>query len=140
MNIEAQDSVAVAPGSNETFIMTVNNVGSKDLSDVSISTSSVPSDWVTIYPSKITIASGTSRDYLVVVSVPINETGSKTMEFVATSSSGTTSTKNIELQISTSPTGLLGGFSKNLLNLGIVIVAVAALVLIAWELWFRKSK
>lgn len=139
MNIETQDSVTIAPGSNETFVVTVNNVGSEDLVDVSLSTASISNTWLTTYPSKITIGAGTSKDFLVVINVPNNtDQTSLKISLVATSSSGTKSTKDIDLEISNAPTGLMG-LSKNLLNLGIVIVAVAALVLIAWELWFRKK-
>jgi uncharacterized membrane protein len=139
MNIETQESIAIAPGSNETFIVTINNVGTKSLTDVILSTENIPSDWVTVYPSKITIDAGTSRDFLVVLGVPANETESKKVDVIATSKEGITATKTIDIKIGTAPTGLIG-FSKNLLNLGIVIVAVAALELIAWELWFRKPK
>lgn len=141
MSIKTQDSVTIALGSNETFVVTVNNVGSTDLSDVALSATNISSDWITTYPSKIAIGAGTSKDFLVVISVPANDsnqTYSKQMSLVATSSDGTVATKAITLTIGSAPTGLLG-LSKNLLDLGIVIVAVAALVLIAWELWFRKK-
>lgn len=141
MEINAQDSVTIAPGSNETFVVTVDNTGSEDLVDVSLSATNISSDWITSYPSKITIGTGTSKDFLVVISVPANETNeteSINAGLVATSNDGTMTTKAFALTISSAPTGLIG-LSKNLLNLGIVIVAVAALVLIAWELWFRKK-
>lgn len=140
MSIKTQDSLTIAPGSNETFVVTVSNVGSKDLADVSLSAVNVSSDWISTYPSKITIEAGSSKYFLVVLSVPSgsNETTSRTISLIATSSDGTTTKKDISLTVSSAPTGLVG-FSKNLLNLGIVIVAVAALVLIAWELWFRKK-
>jgi hypothetical protein len=46
------------------------------------------------------------------------------------------------LNLETTPAtgGWFAGLTKNLLNLGIVIIAVAALILIGWELWFRKPK
>ncbi|OGI12253.1 hypothetical protein A3K64_02920 [Candidatus Micrarchaeota archaeon RBG_16_36_9] len=140
MSIETQDSVEISPGSNETFVVTVKNTGSEDLADVSLSSTDVPSDWITAYPSKTTISVGASKDFLVVLAVPneTNQTFEKNISLVASSSSGTKATKNIALTIASAPTGLMG-LSKNLLNLGIVIVAVAALVLIAWELWFRKK-
>jgi len=139
MNIETKESLTISPGSNETFIVTVNNVGTTTMSDVSLTAAGVPSDWIIIYPFKITIEAGTSRDFLVVLNVPANETESKTLSLEATSTEGITAAKNVTLNLGTAPTGLVG-FSKNLLNLGIVIIAVAALVLIAWELWFRKPK
>jgi len=74
-----------------------------------------------------------------VLSVPANETESRKMDLMASSSEGVTTAKSIDINLGTAPTGFVG-ISKNLLNLGIVIIAVAALVLIAWELWFRKSK
>ncbi|NIO45095.1 MAG: hypothetical protein GTN36_06120 [Candidatus Aenigmarchaeota archaeon] len=137
INIEAEDIITIAPGSNETFIVTVNNVGTTDLTDVSISTMGVPSEWITVYPFKITLEAGTSRDFLIVLSVPENETETKKLDLMATSSEGITTTKSIDINLGAPPTGFVG-LSKNLLNLGIVIIAVAALVLIAWELWFRK--
>jgi len=139
MNIDVQESITIAPGSNETFVVTVNNVGTTDLTDVSLSTMGVPSDWITIYPPKVTIEAGTSREFLIVLSVPVNETESRKMDLIAVSSEGITTSKSIDVNIATGPTGLVG-ISKNLLNLGIVIIAVAALILIAWELWFRKPK
>ena len=139
MNIDTRDSISVVPGSNATFIVTVNNVGKTNLSDVVLSTSNVPSEWVTVYPSKTTIAAGASKDFLVVLSVPENTTVSESIDVVATSAEDVQASKTVEISSSETPTGLLG-ISKNLLNLGIVIVAVAALVLIAWELWFKKSK
>jgi hypothetical protein len=139
MSIETDDSLNIAPGSNETFIVTVKNDGTGVLSDVTLATMNIPSEWVSIYPSKITIDAGTSRDFLVVVSVPENTTEAVSMDVIANSNEGVKATKTVEVSVATAPTGLMG-LSKNLLNLGIVIVAVAALVLIAWELWFRKSK
>jgi hypothetical protein len=139
MNIESKDSLAVAAGSNETFIVTVNNVGKQNLTDVTLSTVNVPAEWVTVYPAKVEISAGASKDFLVVLSVPENTTVSESMDVVVNSNEGVKATKTIGLSSTEAPTGLMG-ISKNLLNLGIVIVAVAALVLIAWELWFRKSK
>jgi hypothetical protein len=139
MSIDAQDSLTIAPGSNDTFIVTVNNLGTRDLTAVSLSTTNVPSDWVSIYPSNVSIQAGASKDFLIVVSVPENTSETQNMGILASSNEGITTEKNITVNVGTSPTGLMG-LSKNLLNLGIVIVAVAALVLIAWELWFRKSK
>jgi hypothetical protein len=139
MNIETQDSQTVVPGTNNTFIVTVNNVGSKNLTDVTLTTQNVSSEWVSVYPSNVSIDAGTSKDFLVVVTVPENTTEVKNVNIVASSNEGVTAQKAVTLNIGTTPTGLMG-LSKNLLNLGIVIVAVAALVLIAWELWFRKSK
>ncbi len=97
----------------------------------------IPSEWITIYPFKITLEAGTSRDFLIVLSVPENETESRKIDLIATSTEGITTSRNIDLNLGAPPTGFVG-ISKNLLNLGIVIIAVAALVLIAWELWFRK--
>jgi len=31
-------------------------------------------------------------------------------------------------------------FPKDVLQLGVVIIAVAAVVIIGWELWFKKPK
>ena len=138
-SIDAESPITITPGTNETFIVTVNNMGTTDLTNVVLSVMNYDSDLVTVYPSKITIAAGTSRDYLMVVSVPENYTEAISMDIIASSNEGTTASTIVEINPAEESTGLMG-LSKNLLNLGIVIVAVAALVLIAWELWFRKPK
>jgi len=41
--------------------------------------------------------------------------------------------------ISGAPTGSFA-LPNNVLQLGVVIIAVAAIVIIGWELWFKKPK
>jgi hypothetical protein len=73
------------------------------------------------------------------VFVPQNESGTKEINFIAKSSEGVNATKSTELVISSAPTGTLV-MPKNILQLGVVIIAVAAVVIIGWELWFKKPK
>jgi len=58
--------------------------------------------------------------------------------FTATSNEGASSTMEVTLYAGTAPTGIFAGISKNLLQLAVVIIAVATVVIIVWELWFRK--
>lgn len=138
MEITLPDQISIAPGANDTAVVTVNNNGNTVLSNVEINVSGVPSDWISVYPLTNDIPAESSKDYLVIVVVPSNETGSKTLTFTATSGS-LTATKNTTLSITSSPTGSLT-MPKNILQLGVVIIAVAAVVIIGWELWFRKPK
>jgi len=138
--IISEESITIAPGTNDTMTLTVNNMGKSDLTGVSLSSEGIPSDWILIYPPSIDIPAGTSKDFIVLISVPGNETESKTITFKATSQSGATTSKSVTLSIGIAPTGVFTAISKNLLQLGVVIIAVVAVVIIAWELWFRKPK
>jgi len=139
MELTAPDKVTIAPGANDTVIVTVNNYGSSDLKNVEVNVSGIPSDWVNIYPLLNDVPANSSKDYLVIIFVPQNETESKTIVFTASSAEGVSATGNTSLVISTAPTGIFA-LPKNLLQLGVVIIAVAAVVIIGWELWFRKPK
>jgi hypothetical protein len=139
MSLSVPESTAIAPGANDTMIITVNNNGDKDITGVEIKVEGIPSDWVSIYPLLNDIPSKSSKDYLVIVFVPQNESGTKEINFIAKSSEGVNATKSTELVISSAPTGTLV-MPKNILQLGVVIIAVAAVVIIGWELWFKKPK
>ena len=139
LTLSVPETLTIAPGSNDTMIITVNNNGDKDLTGVEVKAEGVPSDWVNVYPIVNDISAKSSKDYLVIVIVPANETESKTIEFVASSDQGVTATKNTSLVISSAPTSMFT-FPKNVLQLGVVIIAVAAVVIIGWELWFKKPK
>jgi len=139
MSLSVPDSISIAPGANDTMIITVNNNGNNDLTGVEISVEGVSSDWVSIYPLLNDIPSKSSKDYLVIVFVPKNESGTKTLDFIAKSSEGVIAAKETNLVISSTPTGSFA-MPKNILQLGVVIIAVAAVVIIGWELWFKKPK
>jgi len=138
LSLTIPESITIAPGANDTTVVTVNNNGDKELTGVEINVSGVPSEWVSIYPLLNDIPAKSSKDYLVIIFVPQNETGSKTVLFTAKSGEETAS-KNTSLVISSAPTGTFT-MPKNLLQLGVVIIAVAAVVIIGWELWFKKPK
>lgn len=139
VTLSVPETLTIAPGSNDTMIITVNNNGDKDLTGVEIKAEGVPSDWVNVYPVANDVPAKGSKDYLVIVIVPANETESKTIEFIASSDQDLTATKSTSLVISSAPTSMFT-FPKNVLQLGIVIIAVAAVVIIGWELWFKKPK
>ncbi len=120
------------------MVLTVNNGGDTKLTGVGVSFTGVPSDWILIFPSTSDIDSGGSKDYLVVIYVPENETETRTMTFTATSNEGATAEKEVTLNLGVPPTGFLEAIPKNILQLGVVIIAVAAVVIIGWELWFKK--
>jgi uncharacterized cupredoxin-like copper-binding protein len=138
ISLTIPESITIAPGANDTVIVTVNNNGNKDLTGVEVKIEGIPSDWISIYPLLNDIPAKSSKDYLVIISVPANESESKTLEFTAKSGEITTS-KNTTLTISSAPTSFFA-LPKNLLQLGVVIIAVAAVVIIGWELWFKKPK
>jgi hypothetical protein len=139
MSLTVPESIKITPGANETTIVTVNNNGDKGLTGVEVKVTGVPSEWINIYPLLNDIPAKSSKDYLVMVFVPSNETESKTLEFSAKSSEGVTATNNVSLTLTKTPTGSFA-MPKNVLQLGVVIIAVAAVVIIAWELWFKKPK
>jgi len=139
MSLTVPESTTIAPGANDTMIITVNNNGDKNITGVEVKVEGVPSDWVSVYPLLNDIPSKSSKDYLVIVFVPGNESGTKEINFIAKSSEGVTAEKNTSLVISSAPTGIFA-MPKNLLQLGVVIIAVAAVVIIGWELWFKKPK
>jgi hypothetical protein len=139
ITLSVPETLTIAPGSNDTMIITVNNNGDRDLTGVMIKAEGVPSDCVNVYPVTNDVPAKSSKDYLVIVIVPANETESKTIEFIANSDQGLTATKSTSLVISTAPTSMLT-FPKDVLQLGVVIIAVAAVVIIGWELWFKKPK
>ena len=138
ISLTVPETIKIAPGANDTMIITVNNNGDKELTGVEVKVGGVPSDWISIYPLLNDIPAKSSKDYLIIIFVPQNETESKTIEFTA-KSGDLTATKNTSLVLSTAPTGVLI-LPKNLLQLGVVIIAVAAVVIIGWELWFKKPK
>jgi len=138
MTIEGEASIAIPPGSNDTMVLTVNNGGNVDLTGVKLSFEGIPSDWVLTFPLSSDIDAGESKDYLVIIYVPENETGTKEITFAANSNEGATAEKTVSLTLGTAPTGLFEAIPKNILQLGVVIIAVAAVIIIGWELWFKK--
>lgn len=140
IEIQGEESLTLAPGTNETTIFTVNNVGNTDLKGVELKFTGVPKEWVTVYPTTTSIDAGKSKDYLIIVTLPENVSKDQTIGFVATSSEGVIAEKNLAIKVQTSPTGIALAVPKNVIQLGVVIIAVAAVIIIAWELWFKKPK
>jgi uncharacterized protein YcnI len=138
LSITGDDSIAITPGGNDTTVLTVSNDGDTKLTGVEVGVAGVPSDWVLIFPLSSDIEAGESKDFLLIVYVPENETESQTMTLTATSSEGATAEKEVTLSLGVPPTGLFEAIPKNILQLGVVIIAVAAVVIIGWELWFKK--
>lgn len=140
LGIQGEDSLTIAPGTNETTILTVNNLGNTDLKGVQITFTGVPNEWVTVYPTTTNIDAGKSKDYLIIVNLPGNVSKDQTIDFVATSGEGVTTEKNLTIKVQSTPTGVALAVPKNIVQLGVVIIAVAAVIIIAWELWFKKPK
>ena len=138
MTLTGDDSIAITPGGNDTMVLTVNNEGDTELTGVELGVEGVPSDWVLIFPLSSDIDAGSSKDYLAIIYVPENETESQTMSFVATSNEGAMAQKEVDLSLGSPATGLFEAIPQNILQLGVVIIAVAAVVIIGWELWFKK--
>jgi len=138
ITLTVPESITIAPGANDTTIITVNNNGDKEVTGVEVSVSGIPSDWISIYPLLNDIPAKSSKDYLVIIFIPNNESGSKTIDFKAKAGS-VEAAKSTELKLSSAPTGSFT-LPKNVLQLGVVIIAVAAVVIIGWELWFKKPK
>ena len=138
MTIGSSETVTVDAGEEETLSLTVENIGNTDLTGVSLSYIGVSDEWVEIYPSSEDIEAGTSREFLVSITVPENVSETQEITITATSNEGASSEKEITLYAGTAPTGFLIGVSKNLLQMAVVIIAIATVVIIVWELWFRK--
>ncbi|MFH1229208.1 MAG: NEW3 domain-containing protein [Candidatus Aenigmatarchaeota archaeon] len=139
MTITAPETISIAPGSNDTMIVTVNNNGDRKLSGVEISVAGIPREWTSVYPAANDVPAKSSKDFLVIVLVPANESGTKAIEFTAESDESVKATKSTTLTVTSTPTGSFT-LPKNVLQLGVVIIAVAAVVIIGWELWFKKPK
>jgi uncharacterized membrane protein len=138
LSISGSDVVSVEAGTNDTTILTVENTGSTDLTGVKLSYLGVPQEWIMVYPKSEDLKIGDSKEFLVAITVPENTSETKTITFTATSNEGASTTMEVTLYAGTAPTGIFIGISKNLLQLAVVIIAVATVVIIVWELWFRK--
>ena len=136
--ITGEDSIIIPAGSNDTTVLTVSNEGNVDLTGVKLGIEGIPSDWVLIFPTSSDISVDSSKDYLVIIYVPANETSDREITFTASSNQGATAEMNETLRLSAPPTGLLEMIPTNVLQLGVVIIAVAAVIIIGWELWFKK--
>jgi hypothetical protein len=138
MTISGEDAITIPAGSNDTLVLTVENGGDVDLSGVELSFTGVPADWVLTFPLSSDISAGSSKDYLVIIYVPDNATEAKDITFSAVADEGATAEKQVALSLVAPATGLLEAIPKNVLQLGVVIIAVAAVIIIGWELWFKK--
>lgn len=138
LTVSGSDTVVVEAGSNETTVIMVENTGNTKLTGVRLSYVGVSEDWIEVYPASEDLEVDESREFLVAITVPENTSETQTVTFTATSNEGASSTKEVTLYAGTGPTGIFAGISKNLLQLAVVIIAVATVVIIVWELWFRK--
>jgi hypothetical protein len=102
MSITASDSIDVIAGSNSILTLKVTNTGSLGLTQVKITFTGVPAGWISITPSSVNIAAGSSQSYSVTISVPSTEKAeSKTITFTATSAEGTTASKKTVVYVLT---------------------------------------
>lgn len=138
LTVSSSDTVVIEEGKNDTLILTVENTGNTDLTKVSVSYIGVPEDWIEVIPQSEDLEVGESREFLVTITVPENTSETKTVTFTVTSNEGASSAKEVTLYAGEAPTGIFIGFSKNLLQLAVVIIAIATVIIIVWELWFRK--
>ena len=138
LSIAGEDTVVIPAASNDTMILTVSNNGNVNLTGVEIGFEGIPSDWVLTFPLSSNIDAGESKDFLVILYVPENETGTKDITFTATSDQGANAEKDVTLKLEAPPTGLFEAIPSNILQLGVVIIAVAAVIIIGYELWFKK--
>ncbi|MBN2202751.1 MAG: hypothetical protein JW700_01000 [Candidatus Aenigmarchaeota archaeon] len=138
ITISGDEAITIPAGSNDTLVLTVNNNGDMDLTGVELGFEGVPSDWVLTFPLSSDIMAGSSKDYLVIIYVPDNETEARDITFSAVSDEGALAEKMVALSLVSPATGLLEAIPKNVLQLGVVIIAVAAVIIIGWELWFKK--
>ncbi|MFH0929023.1 MAG: hypothetical protein V1818_01550 [Candidatus Aenigmatarchaeota archaeon] len=138
MTISGDDAITIPAGSNDTMVLTVSNKGDVDLTGVMLSFTGIPADWVLTFPLSSDIAAGSSKDYLVIIYVPDNATDARDITFSAVADEGASAEKQVSLSLVSPATGLLEAIPKNILQLGVVIIAVAAVIIIGWELWFKK--
>ena len=137
--ITSLDFITVAPGSNDTMILSVDNFGDEELTGVTVLPEGIPSDWVEVFPSSINIEGRGSKSLLITIAVPENESGSREIRFTVNTVEGFTTTKNVTLNIGTPITGMLISV-ENLLPLGIVVIVVAIVIIAVWRAWFSKPK
>jgi uncharacterized protein YcnI len=138
LSVSGSDVVVVEAGSDETTVITVENTGNTDLTGVKLSYVGVSGGWIDVLPDSEDLKVGESKEFLVAITVPENTSETQTVTFTVSSNEGASATMESTLYAGTAPTGIFTGISKNLLQLAVVVIAVATVVIIVWELWFRK--
>ncbi len=137
-SIAVSGPIEMMSGSNKTAIVTVKNTGDY-LRSVSIVVEGIPSGWSSVQSQGSGIPANGSKDFLVIFSIPENESVARTVTFEAVSGSNVLDSKSTSLTVSGGPTGAFLN-SKNFLQLGIVIIAISAVIIIGWEVWFKKKR
>lgn len=142
MSISLPEEIVVRPGKNATLTLKVRNIGTLDLTDVTINAVGVTESWVKIRPMLADIKAGASHDYTVEIQIPEKETGMKTIKFSANSNEKVGASKEMSLSIieKVSITGLIIAFITKPLYLGIGIVVLIILVLVVRTLIPKKKK
>jgi uncharacterized protein YcnI len=138
--ITSLDQITIAPGSNDTMVLSVDNNEETRVTQVTVSVEGIPSEWIEVFPSTVDIEGKGSRSFLITISVPENETETKEITFTVNTTEGLTASKDVTLKIGTLP---ITGFPlsvENLLPAGIILIAVAAIILSVWKVWFSKPK
>ena len=138
LSVSGSDVVVVEAGADETTVITVENTGNTDLTGVKLSYVGVSEGWMDVLPDSEDLKVGESKEFLVAITVPENISETQTVTFTVSSNEGASATMESTLYAGTAPTGIFAGISKNLLQLAVVVIAVATVVIIVWELWFRK--
>lgn len=138
LSVSGSDVVVVEAGSDETTVITVENTGNTDLTGVKLSYVGVSEEWIDVLPDSEDLKVGESKEFLLAITVPENTSETQTVTFTVSSNEGASATMESTLYAGTAPTGIFTGISKNLLQLAVVVIAVATVVIIVWELWFRK--
>lgn len=57
-------------GNTTSFLAWVENTGDTNLNGVKVSIEGIPDDWITIYPKKIDLNSGETKEFLVFIRIP----------------------------------------------------------------------
>jgi hypothetical protein len=85
-SIAVSGPIEMMSGSNKTAIVTVKNTGGY-LRSVSIVVEGIPSGWSSVQPQGSGIPANGSKDFLVIFSIPENESVARTVTFEAVSGS-----------------------------------------------------
>lgn len=133
------DKITIPPGSNDTMILSVDNNMETRVTEVTVSAEGIPSDWIDVFPSTVDIEGMSSRSFLIGISVPENETETREITFTINTKEGLTASKDVTLNIGAPITGFAMTV-ENLLPAGIILIAVAAIILSVWRVWFHKPK
>lgn len=99
LSILVSGNATITAGTAGTLTITVSNLGNATETGVTVSSSGVPANWISITPSSANISKAASQDYLATIVIPGNESGTKTILFTARSSKGTNASKSITINI-----------------------------------------